>query len=784
MASPAQIWAQNGLTNREPGGNDLGSDGSDVYVDHVVDENDENQSIEAYGKLIFGDGDYYIKECTTVILGRDMSYYQLYVDRERAQASAGEGTPVHVQSENCFRRFHPAGGVVALPPSDAEQELVVRRNRSHRVPSQSDSIDPADLHVSLVGDQDRDDRSTFLPVHPPDDCGHLIKAISRKHVKIKYHPSYGNWKLHVVGSYAIVNGRYKNRNAIVDLEGETDVEFSGVRLTIILASHCAGESGESGDDVDVHAESDEDAAAAVAVADDENETSSPDSDAVRKRHKRPSKKVKKSRALEVQTSEKLQDVEDGEDDWPMQDVAAAQERPDRAESQLGGDSVLLGIPLEELPQRPRGPGRPPKNGFISKRDHQFMKREVERRRAAGLEELSMAELVKMARSLNKKEKPSNTASPNAAGADKGPGRDETPLDAGTEPTSGVDGKERASSPRYRRNARSVSPIKPEHEFTAAEMERPSQTYLVLLDELLREIPGGRADLQEIYDRFQKKYPWYRYRAESTGWQSSIRHNLKTHERFIECGRSGKGKLWTVDTSKPLETEKSRKSNATQRRSVNAIPARPQYHEQPQQQAPASAQNGGMASGLVVDNPLVQDILQYRKHHLSHYPPDQQTAAATHFSQVMRMCEVAHKESKMPGPAKDGVEASMIASLMQILDRYHNTNVGANNFPQHEPAKTQPPPPPPQQQQQQQQQQPPHHHHQFAQDSSFVPVNHHSANNYNGGSSFGYPPSPPQNNGFRSGHKRAADESEEGGNAVHEDNEMRPRKRFTGLDTYA
>ncbi|KAK1814109.1 hypothetical protein LTR12_011467, partial [Friedmanniomyces endolithicus] len=77
-----------------------------------------------------------------------------------------------------------------------------------------------------------------------------------------------------------------------------------------------------------------------------------------------------------------------------------------------------------------------------------------------------------------------------------------------------------------------------------------------LDVILREV--GKGDLQDIYDKMCKKWPYYKYRSGTVGWQSSVRHNLLQNERFREDGRSGKGRLWAINWDVPLEKEKKRR----------------------------------------------------------------------------------------------------------------------------------------------------------------------------------------------------------------------------------
>ncbi|EME82896.1 uncharacterized protein MYCFIDRAFT_19639, partial [Pseudocercospora fijiensis CIRAD86] len=79
-----------------------------------------------------------------------------------------------------------------------------------------------------------------------------------------------------------------------------------------------------------------------------------------------------------------------------------------------------------------------------------------------------------------------------------------------------------------------------------QLKKPTMTYIYIIDEILMNIEGGQADLQTIYDKIQKRWPFFKYKVNSVGWQSSVRHNLLQSDRFVEAGKSGKGKYWTID----------------------------------------------------------------------------------------------------------------------------------------------------------------------------------------------------------------------------------------------
>ena len=238
-------------------------------------------------------------------------------------------------------------------------------------------------------------------------------------------------------------------------------------------------------------------------------------------------------------------------------------------------SALASVPIDELPQKRKGPGRPPKNGLVSKRDQALVKKKERDFEKAGVAPPPFNKLLEMVRHETKQKEmlakmqsgalPPGTEMPAPVETDLAAVAAKTPSvpaqGDGAEPSGSLppDSMHRPSSPRPKRVVRTPSPMKPESAYTEDELKKPSATYVHILDEILRDHPAGQADLQEIYDRIQKRYPHYKYRATTTGWQSSVRHNLLSAPRFKETGKSGKGKLWTIDYDVPLEREKKKKT---------------------------------------------------------------------------------------------------------------------------------------------------------------------------------------------------------------------------------
>lgn len=67
------------------------------------------------------------------------------------------------------------------------------------------------------------------------------------------------------------------------------------------------------------------------------------------------------------------------------------------------------------------------------------------------------------------------------------------------------------------------------------------------------------NLQQIYSAIERRYPFFKFKTGTFGWQSSVRHNLNQHDAFQKKERDGKGFLWTINPSVSIEREKRRRA---------------------------------------------------------------------------------------------------------------------------------------------------------------------------------------------------------------------------------
>ncbi|GBC06137.1 hypothetical protein RclHR1_06640015 [Rhizophagus clarus] len=90
--------------------------------------------------------------------------------------------------------------------------------------------------------------------------------------------------------------------------------------------------------------------------------------------------------------------------------------------------------------------------------------------------------------------------------------------------------------------------------------RPPFSYSSLIAQAILDSPDKRLTLREVYQWIMERYPQL-YKADDTGWQNTIRHNLSLNKCFKKVPRSdtelghstsssaaskGKGGYWTID----------------------------------------------------------------------------------------------------------------------------------------------------------------------------------------------------------------------------------------------
>ena len=546
------------------------------------------------------------------------------------------------------------GGMVSYQAhSDGELEMQrvpkrKRRSLQFSKSSSTTSIAPASLHPGLIPDlgqtslftaDGEPENRTFasIPIHTP--VPEHITKISKEHLLFSFNFQAERWELHVIGNRAFVNDELFEKNAVVNLDHNDEIMIASVHMVFKLPDNFRHSPGLSRGTFSRHSEASDDEDVDVGTSpvrrlsnameagesdDDEDDDADIEDDPTRPKLKlniknklkknkaqlkkenakakpagrveKPSQKRHKNDPVQEKSPDAVKKAGKGKKPKPaMNEPADAHKEekisPPAAPPQIEPGSALDGIPIEELPQKRKGPGRPPKNGLVSKRDQAMVTKKIKEYEKRGEKAPAYDLLVQLVRAENKAKEqqakmyadgqvpPDVSVLPSiemdtgigASRVDSGQSK-ENPDQTSATPAEPV----RKGSPKPKRTARSLSPFKLESEYTEEELKKPSGTYVHILDEILRNHPTGTADLQDIYDRIAKRYPHYKFRVGTLGWQSSVRHNLLQNERFIEVGKSGKGRYWTINHEVSIEKEKKRRATPPMR------PPMPngQYMQQP------------------------------------------------------------------------------------------------------------------------------------------------------------------------------------------------------------
>lgn len=218
--------------------------------------------------------------------------------------------------------------------------------------------------------------------------------------------------------------------------------------------------------------------------------------------------------------------------------------------------------IGQVVEKRKGPGRPPKDGIMSKRQRsQLIKqaKEIERAKAAGIDPADIP-MPSMKPKIVKR-KDSNAME----------GEDGDILES-TENGDGLSGERKLMKPS--KPPRTPSPEPRVEDYTEEQLQRPTANYVVLIHEAISSSPTGQMNLQQIYNYIERKYPWYKFKTTTSGWQSSVRHNLGQHDAFVKGDKEGKGFNWKVNQEVSIEKERRKRQVSPP---VNHAQRQPYYH---------------------------------------------------------------------------------------------------------------------------------------------------------------------------------------------------------------
>lgn len=238
--------------------------------------------------------------------------------------------------------------------------------------------------------------------------------------------------------------------------------------------------------------------------------------------------------------------------------------------------------IGQVVEKRKGPGRPPKDGIMSKRQRsQLIKqaKEIERAKAAGIDPADIP-MPSMKPKIAKR-KDSNALE----------GEDGDVLES-TENGDGMSGDRKLMKPS--KPPRTPSPEPRIEDYSEEQLQRPTANYVVLIHEAISSSPSGQMNLQQIYNYIERKYPWYKFKTTTSGWQSSVRHNLGQHDAFVKGDKEGKGFNWKINQEVSIEKERRKRQVSPPVNHAQRQPYYPPPSGYPPYQPPGYPPYPGMA----------------------------------------------------------------------------------------------------------------------------------------------------------------------------------------------
>lgn len=389
----------------------------------------------------------------------------------------------------------------------------------------------------------------LLPIHHApvkDDLEQDVanhRSVSRRHAKIFWEDDC--FKVHIKGvNGAFVNEVHYPQSAIVPLREDVSIQIKGIKFQFKLPVHNSIESSEESDQVEDDSPN-QNAGSSSATSGVEG-TISPNASA------RTPLKVK---------------IKNFNRTSPPPAVPA-----------LGPDGK---------PKR-RGPGRPPKDGIMSKRERTAKDR-------ADREAAAKAANGGVTPEPSNRGRSNRPAAKNAAEIEepKPAKRKYTKRKSGNQEPDDVTPKleedsegavDDAPPAKRARVNRSESPEYPKLDnLSEKDLQRPPYNYSILIYDLLKDSPKP-LDLKGIYRGLKMKWPHFLYRyKDAKGWESSVRHNVNEDKlKIIEkVDRVGKG--YSYRAKPGVDIEQHKKKRARSPPAAQKLSAHPQqrYQQQPQ-----------------------------------------------------------------------------------------------------------------------------------------------------------------------------------------------------------
>ena len=582
----------------------------------VVDS--EGPRIQAFAKLEFDNGDYYMNTYS-VVLGRDKAIPRLSLKRDQEENTPADSrrpltTSSEVPSQESGKGDGIEGGSVktsvineiegntGIDTPNPGRRRKRRSKKSRSTKSSSSRISstvPKDYtnyadFKSLANADDSANPLNSLPGpeiipliaindHIKDTTPIRFTTISREHALIGFNFDKHLFEVTILGrNGAFIDGVWYPKHDVHPLKNGSVLQIGGAEIRFSLPDVAIGETGaetvmssssvtEDRVSIDEREErsgiangnehessgdagngNDED------VSDDEDEEEEVASEEDRKAVKRPVRSKLKTKGKSKAK--------------PKAKSKAKPRVKSKVKAEPSPKPSLDLDPSLPVPKR-RGPGRPPKNGIISKREQALQARQArDAAKAAAQKDFAENGTGKSDKSqtgINVEDaplQPITTKRKYTKRKSKDPQAGERRSDgASTEHTESAPPEIQGLPPKPPKEKkppkppRSPSPVYDQSTMTPEQLAKPHLSYIVMIHDAISDSPIGAMSLPQIYRAIERRFPYYKLIVETTGWQSSVRHNLSQNAAFRKIAREGKGWMWGLDPSVSVDKEKKKKA---------------------------------------------------------------------------------------------------------------------------------------------------------------------------------------------------------------------------------
>ncbi|KAI4861410.1 hypothetical protein F4820DRAFT_433849 [Hypoxylon rubiginosum] len=559
---------------------------SDVITTSAdVTSTSASQKLESFARIEFADS---VFQMTTyaVIIGRDQrAMDQARRDekrelnyRRKVEENARNGlpppTPLNVDRGKFSKSYVSEEGGMLGPESDGEDNVrpVRKRRPSSANKSQNGDDDAQSDHVKsnrqyvshtpgaaavdLGTLQPSPSHIPFVGIHSPGpDIASKTRGISRQHLKIEFNEKRGAFEaiaLHKNGFFC--DDTHYGLDDPVTLRSGDRLQIKDVEFTFIVNGVELGKTGGE----EYHEEETSSKRMSIGGKEMSFDFEHSDHENFRDTSEELSE-IGNVPTPAIVSDEAEEDQEDQEAAEPPSDVAdvtemADESKIDMVESTEVQDMSQSQFMNPDLPKR-RGPGRPPKDGIMSKRERRLLKKQMQETSKKTIPQEPDNDKIK--RPVGRPRK--NPSAEEGEKPEKRKYNKRKPREDGEE---GSEAERRAKEKKEKKVRPKSPPLELRKEdFTEEQLQKPSKNYGVLIDEALTNGPPDGLTLKQIYKRIMSKYPWFYFSAETKGWESSVRHNLIGNEAFKKAEGTG---LWSRVPGVELDAGKKRKASSPDR----------------------------------------------------------------------------------------------------------------------------------------------------------------------------------------------------------------------------